>query len=134
LKTRKWIIVAGFVGAALLNLVAWGDNMAFAWVNIVVLSIFAAAVQTGIFAMTPVAARSPQKVGIAMAVVGIGTSFGILTGSAVYPIVLNGMSASEVPLPGDWQSTALFLLAPLMVVGFIVALFLREKRAERSGK
>lgn len=123
LKTRKWVIVFGFVGAAVMTAIGWGGVLELSWVNIIGMSIFAACVPTGIMAMAPEVARSPQKVGLVMAIIGVFANLGSTAGASLFPMV-------RAALEGSWASTALMLFVPMLVLGALATLFLKEKKSQ----
>jgi len=124
LGTRKWFIVVALVEVVILLFIAFSGNLALTWVFIFAISLAAAVVPTALFAIVPVLAKRPEARGRAMAIVMVFAQSGILIGSAVFEPIR--------ALVGGWPEVSFFYLIPVVTVGVIFTLLIREKRVRKS--
>ncbi|NTU89168.1 MAG: MFS transporter [Actinobacteria bacterium] len=119
LQARKGLMVLGMVGISILFTFAFSSSIGVVWTFIILMSIPAATVPTGVFAIVPNLAHNPAKVGLAMASVIMVQNLGIVIGSA-------GFGALNTSL--GWNTASLYFLVPAGILGLVCALLIREKK------
>jgi predicted MFS family arabinose efflux permease len=119
LGTRKWLAVFAMAGVAILCTIAFSDNMMLSWIFVLLVTIPACAMPTGVFAGVPELAKRPESVGLAMGILAFLQNLGVLIGSAAF---------GPVSVALGWQRASWFYLIPVAAIGLICALLVREKR------
>jgi predicted MFS family arabinose efflux permease len=118
LKTRKWVIITGFVVIAVSMWFAFSFttiDTGQMWFAIVLCGFLGPLVTTCVFAAAP-EIMGPENAGLGMAVVAFGQNIGIMIGG-----VALGYVAAEV----GWATGSHLLLLPLLAVGLIATLFIK---------
>ena len=120
LQARKGLMVLGMAGISVLFIFAFSSSIGVVWTFILLMSIPAATVPTGVFAIVPILAHNPAKVGMAMASVITVQNLGIVLGSAGFGALYTSLG---------WNTASLYFLVPAGILGLICALLIREKKA-----
>jgi predicted MFS family arabinose efflux permease len=122
LGTRKWLMVFALVELLVLLLFAYSGNLALSWTFIIAVTLAAAAMPTGVFAIVPELAKRPESVGMALAILAFFQNIGVLAGSAAFGPVSSALG---------WQQASWFFLIPVAVFGLVCSLLIKEKRRKR---
>jgi len=115
----KWLLVASLAESVILLFIAFSGALPLAWVFVLAMSLAASAFPTAVFAIIPKLAKNRETIGVAMGAVVFCAHSGILIGTAV-------LGTLKVAL-GGWQETAFFFLIPVVAVGLLFSLFIKEK-------
>lgn len=125
LGTRKGLILFAMGAAAVLFTFAFNENsMTLVWAFLLLMSLPAAAMPTGVFSIVPELAGSPQKVGLGMAIVAFAQNLGIMVGTN---------SFAELTQMVGWNQASWYFLIPITVIGFVATIFVKEKRKQKEG-
>lgn len=120
---QKWLAVLGlFLGAALFTF-GFSDNMMFVWVFVVLMAFASSACATGTFAVIPILANDPAKVGLGMAFAAFFQNIGILIGSAAFAPISASMG---------WSAAALTFCVPICIAGGVCAVLAAVVRGKKS--
>lgn len=135
LGTRKGLIVFCFVGTAVMFLIAFSKIMPLVYVFVVVQSIFAVCVTTGVYSLVPELARNPKTQAYGISLVTFLQNIGMLVGSAVFGPVSNALGYNMaswvtcVPL-----AAVMAILSAIFIKDAHKARHLKEKPREEVSK
>ena len=118
LKTRKWVIIAGFVVVAVSMWFAFDFTTTDTWqmwFAIVLCGFLGPLVTTCVFAAAP-EIMGAQEAGLGMAVVAFGQNIGAMVG---------GVALGYVATDLGWAMGSHVLLLPLLAIGLIATLFIK---------
>jgi len=123
LGSCKWLIAASLLEVIILLFIAFSGILPLAWMFILAVSLAASALPTAVFAIMPKLAKTPEATGIAMGAIVFCAHSAILIGTGIFGSLKAAL--------GGWQETALFFLMPVVVIGFVFSLLIKEKRTKR---
>lgn len=112
LKAQKWLAVFGLFLGAVLFAFGFSDDTAFVWAFVVLMSFASSACATGTFAVIPILAKDPAKVGLGMAFAAFFQNIGILIGSAAFAPISSALG---------WSAASMTFCIPICVAGGVCA-------------
>lgn len=118
LKTRKWVIVAGFIVIAVSMWFAFDFTTTDTWqmwFAIILCGFLGPLVTTCVFATAP-EIMGQKEAGMGMAVVAFGQNIGAMVG---------GVALGYVATTMGWAAGSHALLLPLLAIGLIATLFIK---------
>jgi MFS family permease len=115
LGTRKGLIVFSFAGTAVMFFIAFTASLPVVYTFVVIESIFAVCVTTGVYSLVPELARSQKTQSYGISLVTFLQNIGIFCGGATFGPLVSAFG---------WSQASQFSCVPLAVVMAVVAAIL----------
>jgi MFS family permease len=115
---RKWLVIVGIAGTLSSLVFAFGNSLALSWVFILVITIPAAVMPVGVFALLPDLAKKPQNMGFAAPILAFFQDTGSLIGAGVF-----GLMAAFF----GWHSACWYLLVPAGIASLVCACMVKAR-------
>ncbi|MGV8083725.1 MAG: nitrate/nitrite transporter [Coriobacteriia bacterium] len=123
LHTRKWPAVIGLIVLAIVLTFGFSGTLSMAWVFIGLVTISAGILPPAIYAAVPESAKTPAAISLAMGIFAFCSNIGTLSGSATFGAAVSAFG---------WQNASMIVFLPMSVIGLVLALLIKEKRAEKG--
>lgn len=125
LKTRKWLIVFSFCGTAVMFAIAFIASLPLVYTFVVIESIFAVCVTTGVYSLVPELARSQKAQSYGISLVTFLQNIGIFVGGITFGPLVSALG---------WAQASQFSCVPLAIgMALVAAFFLRDAHKTKRG-
>ncbi|MDR2109597.1 MAG: MFS transporter [Coriobacteriales bacterium] len=125
LNTRKWLIVFSFVGTAIMFAIAFTASLPVVYAFVVIESVFAVCVTTGVYSLVPELARSQKAQSYGISLVTFLQNIGIFMG---------GISFGPLVSAFGWSGASQFSCVPMAILMAIAAaVFIKDAHKSRRG-
>jgi MFS family permease len=125
LKTRKWPIVFSFCGTAIMFAIGFIASLPLVYTFVIVESVFAVCVTTGVYSLVPELARSQKAQSYGISLVTFLQNIGIFMGGITFGPLVSSFG---------WAQASQFSCVPLAVImAVIAAILIKDAHKTRRG-
>jgi MFS family permease len=125
LKTRKWLIVFSFCGTAVMFAIGFVASLPLVYTFVIVESVFAVCVTTGVYSLVPELARSQKNQSYGISLVTFMQNIGIFMG---------GITFGPLVTSFGWAQASQFSCVPLAVImAVLAAIIIKDANKTRRG-
>jgi predicted MFS family arabinose efflux permease len=126
LGTRKGLIVFSFIGTAAMFAIAFTASLPIVYLFVIVESVFAVCVTTGVYSLVPELSRNPKTQSYGISLVTFLQNIGIFLGAASFGPLVSSLG---------WSQASQFSCVPLAIImAIIAAFFIKDANKTKRGR